>query len=56
MKKKIADRNVLYPTPVTIVGALVNGKKNFLRIAHSGILNAGSPHEKLQVLEIDDSL
>jgi flavin reductase (DIM6/NTAB) family NADH-FMN oxidoreductase RutF len=44
MKKKIANQNVLYPTPVTIVGALVNGKVNFLNIAHIGILNAGSPH------------
>jgi len=26
MKKKIGNQNVLYPTPVTIVGALVNGK------------------------------
>ncbi len=44
MKKKIGNQNVLYPTPVTIVGALVNGKMNFLNIAHVGILNAGAPH------------
>jgi flavin reductase (DIM6/NTAB) family NADH-FMN oxidoreductase RutF len=44
MKKKIGSQNVLYPTPVTIVGALVNGKMNFLNVAHVGILNAGSPH------------
>jgi len=44
MKKKIANKNVLYPTPVTIVGALVNGKVNFLNVAHIGILNAGPPH------------
>jgi flavin reductase (DIM6/NTAB) family NADH-FMN oxidoreductase RutF len=44
MKKKIGNQNVLYPTPVTIVGALVNGKRNFLNIAHVGILNAGAPH------------
>jgi flavin reductase (DIM6/NTAB) family NADH-FMN oxidoreductase RutF len=44
MKKKIGNQNVLYPMPVTIVGALVNGKKNFINIAHVGILNAGVPH------------
>ncbi len=44
MKKKIGNQNVLYPTPVSIVGALVNGKINFINIAHVGILNAGVPH------------
>jgi flavin reductase (DIM6/NTAB) family NADH-FMN oxidoreductase RutF len=44
MKKKIGSQNVLYPTPVTIVGALVNGKVNVLNVAHVGILNAGAPH------------
>jgi flavin reductase (DIM6/NTAB) family NADH-FMN oxidoreductase RutF len=44
MKKKIGNQNMLYPTPVTIVGALVNGKVNFLNVAHVGILNAAAPH------------
>ena len=44
MKKKIGNQNVLYPMPVTIVGTLVNGKVNFLNVAHVGILNAGAPH------------
>jgi flavin reductase (DIM6/NTAB) family NADH-FMN oxidoreductase RutF len=44
MKKKIGNQNVLYPTPVTIVGALVNGRANFINVAHVGILNAGAPH------------
>jgi len=44
MKKKIGSQNVLYPMPVTIVGALVNKKPNFLNVAHVGILNAGVPH------------
>jgi len=35
---------VLYPSLVTIVGALVNGNVNFLNIAHVGILNAAAPH------------
>lgn len=44
MKRKIGNQNVLYPMPVTIVGALVNGKANFLNVAHVGILNAAAPH------------
>ena len=44
MKKKIGSSNVLYPMPVTIVGALVNGKTNFINIANVGILSASAPH------------
>jgi hypothetical protein len=32
VKKKIGNQNVLYPAPVTVVGALVNGKVNFLDV------------------------
>jgi len=44
MKQKIGSQNVLYPTPVTVVAALVNGKVNFINIAHVGIVNAHAPH------------
>jgi flavin reductase (DIM6/NTAB) family NADH-FMN oxidoreductase RutF len=44
MKKKIGNQNVLYPSLVTIVGAIVNGKVNFVNIAHVGILNAQAPY------------
>lgn len=44
MKDKIGNQNALYPMPVTVVGALVSGKPNFITIAHVGILNAASPH------------
>ena len=44
MKKKIGDQNVLYPTPVTVVATLVNGKVNFINVAHVGIVNAQAPH------------
>ena len=44
MKRKIGSQNVLYPTPVSIVGALVHGKPNFLNVSHVGILNASAPH------------
>ena len=43
MKKKLGGINVLYPTPTTIVGAMVNGKPNFLTIAHIGIVNHAKP-------------
>lgn len=44
MKRKIGNQNVLYPMPVTIVGAMVDGKPNFINIAHVGIFNAAAPH------------
>ena len=44
MKQKIGNQNVLYPTSVTVVAALVNGAVNFINVAHVGILNAQAPH------------
>ncbi len=44
MKRKLGSRNLLYPMPATVVGALVDGKPNFCNIAHVGILNASPPH------------
>ncbi len=41
--KKIGPVNAMYPSLTTIVGATVNGKPNFLTIAHVGIMNAGTP-------------
>jgi len=41
--KAIGPVNALYPMPTTLVGATVNGKPNFLAVAHVGILNAGTP-------------
>ena len=38
MKEKIGAINALYPTPTTLVGAIVNGKPNFITIAHIGIM------------------
>lgn len=35
--------NALYPMPTTLVGATVNGKPNFLTVAHVGIFNHGTP-------------
>ena len=39
----IGPVNALYPMPTTLVGATVNGKPNFLTIAHVGILNHATP-------------
>jgi flavin reductase (DIM6/NTAB) family NADH-FMN oxidoreductase RutF len=42
MKIKLGAKNCLYPMPTTLVGALVNGKPNFITIAHVGIMDLGS--------------
>ncbi len=42
MKITLGAKNCLYPTPTTIVGALVNGKPNYITIAHIGIMDHGS--------------
>jgi flavin reductase (DIM6/NTAB) family NADH-FMN oxidoreductase RutF len=44
MLEKLGSQNALYPMPVTIVGALVDGRVNFINIAHVGIFNAAAPH------------
>ncbi len=41
--KPIGPVNALYPMLTTLVGVTVNGKPNFLTIAHVGILNHGTP-------------
>ena len=38
MKITLGPKNCLYPLPTTIVGAMVNGKPNYLAIAHVGIV------------------
>jgi len=42
VKKAIGPKNSLYPLPVVLVGALVNGTPNYAPIAHVGILDFGS--------------
>jgi flavin reductase (DIM6/NTAB) family NADH-FMN oxidoreductase RutF len=42
MKIDIGPTNCLYPLPTTLVGALVNGKPNYITIAHVGIMDMGS--------------
>jgi flavin reductase (DIM6/NTAB) family NADH-FMN oxidoreductase RutF len=42
MKVEVGEKNCLYPLPTTLVGALVNGKPNYIAIAHVGIMDPGS--------------
>ena len=43
MKRNLGPVNALYPSLITIVGAVVDGKPNFLAVAHVGIMNHGQP-------------
>lgn len=43
MKKRLGVINVTYPMPTVLVGSTVNGKPNFITVAHTGILNHGKP-------------
>ena len=38
MKKNIGNALALYPTPLVVVGAMVNGKTNWLLVGHLGIM------------------
>lgn len=42
MKVELGPKNCLYPLPTVLVGALVNGKPNYLAIAHVGIMDHDS--------------
>ncbi|MGZ4869635.1 MAG: flavin reductase family protein [Halobacteriota archaeon] len=42
MKIELEARNCLYPLPTTLVGATVEGRPNFITIAHVGIMDLGS--------------
>ncbi|PAB58365.1 flavin reductase family protein [Anaeromicrobium sediminis] len=39
MKKNLGEVNALYPTPVVLVGTEVDGKVNYINIAHIGIID-----------------
>ncbi|EFL49965.1 flavin reductase domain protein FMN-binding [Solidesulfovibrio fructosivorans JJ]] len=43
MQRHLGRTCLLYPMPATIVGAMVDGRPNFLAIAHVGILNNAAP-------------
>ena len=37
MKVEINEKNALYPLPVALIGTEIDGKENFITIAHLGI-------------------
>ena len=41
MKKNIGNALALYPIPLVVVGAMVNGKPNWLLVGHLGIRSGG---------------
>lgn len=45
MKKNIGKGLALYPTPLVIVGAMVNGKPNYVLVGHLGIIG----HDRVMV-------
>ena len=47
MKTKLGRLNALYPTPTTLVGALVEGRPNFIAIAYVGLRPGEKLHEAL---------
>ncbi len=42
MKTELGVKNCLYPLPTVLVGTLVNGKPNYVTIAHVGIMDLES--------------
>lgn len=42
-KQNLNRANALYPSLTTILGTKVNGRNNFITIAHVGIMNHGTP-------------
>ena len=45
MKKNLGSMLALYPTPACVVGAMVDGKPNWLQVAHVGIIG----HDRILV-------
>lgn len=41
MKRTLGARMALYPMPVTLVGANIGGKPNYMTVAHVGIMDLG---------------
>jgi flavin reductase (DIM6/NTAB) family NADH-FMN oxidoreductase RutF len=42
LKVDLGARNCLYPLPTVLIGALVDGKPNYITIAHVGIMDPGA--------------
>ena len=46
MKKNIGKSLALYPTPLVVVGTMVNGKPNYVLVGHVGIIG----HDRIMVM------
>ena len=60
MKKQIGNAMALYPTPLVVVGAMVNGKPNWVLVGHVGIIghdrvlvSLAKPHYTNQGIKAD---
>jgi flavin reductase (DIM6/NTAB) family NADH-FMN oxidoreductase RutF len=42
MKTELGAKNLLYPLPTTIVGTMIDGRPNYIAIAHVGIMDLTS--------------
>ncbi len=45
MKKNIGNNLALYPTPLAVVGTIVNNKPNYVLVGHLGIIG----HDRVMV-------
>ncbi len=45
MKRQIGQTLALYPTPLTVVGTMINGKPNWALVGHTGIIG----HDRIMV-------
>jgi flavin reductase (DIM6/NTAB) family NADH-FMN oxidoreductase RutF len=45
MKRNLGSLLALYPTPVTVVGAMVDGKPNWMQVAHVGVIG----HDRIMI-------
>ena len=45
MKKNIGKSLVLYPTPLVVVGTMIDGKPNYVLVGHLGIIG----HDRIMV-------
>ena len=49
MKKNIGNNLALYPTPLAVVGTIVNNKPNYVLVGHLGII--GHDHVMVSIIE-----
>lgn len=45
MKKNLGSVNAMYPTPLAVIGVMVNGKPNWALVGHIGIMS----HDRIMV-------